>query len=159
MKAEERSRPAGKGIRAGKGPRKSFRVRKRWAIGLALLAIVGLGLGFSMLPPIYHLPGTPEKKTGADKARKDPRQDPKNHIRKMRSQELRRRFDQAVAMLHARKYEFAIAALHRVIELSPRLPEAHVNMGFALLGLEKHKAAQDFFQGAVALNPRRANAY
>jgi len=62
-------------------------------------------------------------------------------------------------MLHARQYDHAITALHRVLELAPRLPEAHVNMGYALLGLEQPQAARGFFQAAVELNPRQANAY
>jgi Flp pilus assembly protein TadD len=73
--------------------------------------------------------------------------------------ESRRRFDQAVLMLHARQYEHAVTALHRVLMLSPQMPEAHVNMGFALLGLKRVKEARDFFDGATALRPEQANAY
>jgi predicted Zn-dependent protease len=73
--------------------------------------------------------------------------------------ESRRRFDQAVLMLHARQYEHAATALHRVLMLSPQMPEAHVNMGFALLGLKRVKEARDFFDGATALRPEQANAY
>jgi Flp pilus assembly protein TadD len=73
--------------------------------------------------------------------------------------ESRRRFDQAVVMLHARQYEHAVTALHRVLMLSPQMPEAHVNMGFALLGLKRVKEARDFFDGATALRPDQANAY
>jgi hypothetical protein len=36
----------------------------------------------------------------------------------------------------------AITALHRVLELAPQLPEAHVNMGFALLGLQQAEPAR-----------------
>jgi tetratricopeptide (TPR) repeat protein len=73
--------------------------------------------------------------------------------------EARRRFDQAVVMLHAKQYEHAVTALHRVLVLAPQLPEAHVNMGFALLGLKRVKEARDFFDGATALRPDQANAY
>ncbi|MBX3608106.1 MAG: tetratricopeptide repeat protein [Piscinibacter sp.] len=73
--------------------------------------------------------------------------------------ELRERFEQAVLMLHAKQYEHAVTALHRVLELAPRLPEAHVNMGFALLGLGRAAAARDFFEAATALRPEQANAY
>lgn len=73
--------------------------------------------------------------------------------------ELRERFDQAVLMLHAKQYEHAVTALHRVLELAPRLPEAHVNMGYALLGLGRAEAARDFFEAATALRPEQANAY
>lgn len=73
--------------------------------------------------------------------------------------EVRRRFDEAVLMLHARQFEHAATALHRVLALAPTMPEAHVNMGFAMLGLGRAKEARDFFEGATALHPAQANAY
>jgi tetratricopeptide (TPR) repeat protein len=73
--------------------------------------------------------------------------------------EIRRRFEQAVVMLHARQYEHASTALHRVLILAPTMPEAHVNMGFALLGLQRPREALAFFEGASALKPDQANAY
>jgi len=39
------------------------------------------------------------------------------------------------------------------------MPEAHVNMGFALIGKENYKAAADFFSSAIELRPYQANAY
>lgn len=73
--------------------------------------------------------------------------------------ELATRFREAVLMLHAHNYDYAVTALHRVLELAPRLPEAHVNMGFALLGLERYAAARDFFRSAIELRPAQVNAY
>jgi tetratricopeptide (TPR) repeat protein len=81
------------------------------------------------------------------------------HQRQMQDREIQKRFQQAVLMLHARQYDNAVTALHRVLELAPRMPEAHVNMGYALIGLEKYEAARGFFLAAVELNPRQANAY
>jgi tetratricopeptide (TPR) repeat protein len=81
------------------------------------------------------------------------------HQQQMKDAEIRERFRQATVMLHARQYEHAATALHRVLALSPRMPEAHVNMGFALLGLQRAKEARAFFLGAIDLNPRQANAY
>jgi tetratricopeptide (TPR) repeat protein len=81
------------------------------------------------------------------------------HQQQMQQAELRQRFEQAVVMLHARQYDHAITALHRVLELAPRMPEAHVNMGYALIGLQQPQAAGGFFQAAIDLNPRQANAY
>ncbi len=85
--------------------------------------------------------------------------DPEAHARQYRIKELEERFEQAVAMLHAKQYEFAITALDRVIKLSPQMPEAHVNMGFAMLGLEHYEAARRFFFTAIDLKPYQANAY
>ena len=92
-------------------------------------------------------------------AKIDPKQDPKGHSKQLRLEQITQRFEQAVAMLHAKQYDYAITALHRVLELSPRMPEAHVNMGYALLGLERNKAAGDFFNTAIELSPYLGNAY
>jgi Flp pilus assembly protein TadD len=81
------------------------------------------------------------------------------HQQQMQKAEIRQRFDQAVVMLHAKQYDHAITALHRVLELAPRMPEAHVNMGYALLGLERAEAARSFFLAAIELRPGQANAY
>lgn len=81
------------------------------------------------------------------------------HARNMRPAEIERRFRESVMMLHAKQYREAMVALHRVLKLAPRLPEAHVNMGFALMGLERHQAARDFFRSAIELDTRRVNAY
>lgn len=73
--------------------------------------------------------------------------------------ELRTRFEQGVMMLQMRQYEYALTAFHQVLALEPKLPEAHVNMGFALLGLEQWKGARDFFESAIELRRDQMNAY
>ncbi len=87
------------------------------------------------------------------------RVDPTAHADARRRVEIALRFEQAVVMLHAKRYEHAITALHRVLELSPQMPEAHVDMGYALLGLGRYAAARDFFESALALRPAQHNAY
>jgi len=73
--------------------------------------------------------------------------------------EIQIRFDQGVALLHAKQYEFAVQALDKVIALSPGLPEAYVNMGFALLGLKQYENAGNAFNKATELKVEQANAY
>lgn len=75
------------------------------------------------------------------------------------SGELHERFQQAAVMLHAGQNEYALAALQRVIELAPQMPEAHVNTGFALVALGQAALAADHFQTAIELRPGQANAY
>ncbi len=89
----------------------------------------------------------------------DAEADPGGHARQYRERLIEERFQQAVAMLHAKRYDFAITALHRVIELVPGMPEAYVNMGYALIGKQDYKAAADFFNAAIELKPYQANAY
>lgn len=73
--------------------------------------------------------------------------------------EVHQRFQQGVVMLHARQHEHAMTAFHRVLQLAPQMPEAHVNMGYALLGLKRYDAARRFFEGAIALRTHQLNAY
>jgi tetratricopeptide (TPR) repeat protein len=57
------------------------------------------------------------------------------------------------------RYADAQVLLRRVIELAPRLPEAHVNMGFAWLGLQRAAQARESFEHALTLKADQANAY
>ncbi|MBP8309519.1 MAG: cbb3-type cytochrome c oxidase subunit I [Burkholderiaceae bacterium] len=82
-----------------------------------------------------------------------------SHVVERERTEVDLRFGQGVTMLHAKQFDFAVTAFHRVLKLRPNMPEAHANMGFALLGLSKFDAARDFFEGATALNPMQGNAY
>lgn len=89
----------------------------------------------------------------------DPRADGAAHAADKRKQEVARRFSQGVALLNAKEYEAAASELHRVLELAPQLPEAHVNMGFAMIGVERFALARDFFNSAIDLNTQQVNAY
>lgn len=89
----------------------------------------------------------------------DPHRDPAGHATQLREREIQLRFEQATVMLHSGQNEYAVAALHRLLALAPQMPEAHVNMGFALIGLKQTAAARDFFATAIELNPMQANAY
>ena len=81
------------------------------------------------------------------------------HLREKTEAEVKQRFQQGVVMLNAKEYEHALVAFHRVIELVPNMPEAHVNAGFALIGLGRFAIARDFFEGALALRKDQVNAY
>lgn len=83
----------------------------------------------------------------------------RQHAREQRAAEIDTRFKQGVIMLHTKQFDHAVAAFHRVIELAPKMPEAHVNLGFALLGRKDYKAALDFFHSATELKQDQLNAY
>lgn len=140
------------------------RDRRRLAALGTLALVLGLGAWLDDLPathaPVLPAAGSESAATSSPPApRADPKKAPAAHAAQARQAEVKRRFDEAVVMLHARQYEHAVTALHRVLALAPDLPEAHVNMGFALLGLQRTRAARDFFDGATALKPDQANAY
>lgn len=75
------------------------------------------------------------------------------------SHEVEYRFNQGVALLHAKRYDYAMTAFARVAELAPNMPEAYVNLGFALLGEEDYQHAANAFGKAIDLRPEQANAY
>ena len=76
-----------------------------------------------------------------------------------RSHRARQSFQQAVSMLQAGEFDNAVAALHDVLAVYPALPEAHVNMGYAMLGLGDTETAANFFHSASDLRPTLNNAY
>jgi len=120
---------------------------------LLLLGIVTLLVALSRNPELASL------QSHTKVVQIDPNKDPRGHAAAAREKAIAKRFQEAVMMLHAKKYDYAITALHRVIELAPRMPEAYVNMGYALLGMKKYKAAADFFNTAIELRPYQGNAY
>lgn len=128
-------------------------VRLRAIVLTAAAVIVGGALIHRALSPAAGKSAEPAIE------RADPHRDPARHAAESRAREIESRFQQAALMLHAGQHEHAAAALHRLLELAPQMPEAHANMGFALVGLKRHAAARDFFASAIELNPMQANAY
>ena len=84
---------------------------------------------------------------------------PAGHVQQKRQEAIAREFAEGVRLLAAREYQAAASALHRVLEYAPTMPEAHVNMGFAMIGLEQYAMARDFFEAAISLRTVQMNAY
>lgn len=74
-------------------------------------------------------------------------------------QRVQERFVQAISLLHAKRYDYAITALDSVLALAPDMPEAYVNMGYAFLGLEEFGPARGAFEKALELKLDQVNAY
>jgi tetratricopeptide (TPR) repeat protein len=72
---------------------------------------------------------------------------------------LQERFQQAVSLLHAKRYDYAITALDAVLAIAPDMPEAYVNMGYAFIGLEEFGPARGAFEKALELKVDQVNAY
>lgn len=142
------------GWRRDDAMRSKHDVRRR-AIAATAAAVVVLGAAIAWWPESQSWRRWPGKHDAED-AEAESRAD---HAAEKREAETRARFEQGVLMLHARQYEHAITAFHRVLELAPQLPEAHVNMGFALIGERRFAAARDFFASATELRRDQANAY
>jgi thioredoxin-like negative regulator of GroEL len=101
--------------------------RRLIAIPVAIIVIAAGGYGvdaFQEAGPVTQPTTEPHTMLGNEEARR-----------------AHQSFQQAVAMLQAGEFEFAVTALHDVLAVYPALPEAHVNMGYALLGLGEAESA------------------
>lgn len=116
------------------------RIRAFFLIGSVLVLVLLILAG---LPSNYRFNAALPASLGADPRQADG----------TRQRELTARFEQGVAMLQLGEFENAVTAFHRVLVLAPGLPEAHLNMGFALYELKDYQGAQHFFEGAKALAP------
>ncbi len=129
--------------------------RRPLALAITVAGVLALGGLIAYWPRSLPTPDMPAPQS----ALPDARVDPEGHVTAARANEIDMRFKQAAIMLHAGRYEDASVALHRLLELAPAMPEAHVNMGFSMVGLERYDVARDFFHGAIELRPTQANAY
>jgi tetratricopeptide (TPR) repeat protein len=68
-------------------------------------------------------------------------------------------FQHSVAILEAGQHENPLVSFHRVLELAPNLSDAHVNADYALLGMQRHLDAHDYFLSAIELKPNQVNTY
>lgn len=125
----------------------TYDVRMR-ALALTIIPIIAGGLAIAYLPGWLNMQTT----SGA-------KEDRALHAREKAEIEIQQRFQQGVNALNTKQYEQAISDFHRVLELSPAMPEAHVNSGFAMIGLGRYALARDFFEGAIALRKNQVNAY
>jgi len=104
-------------------------------------------------PPVSQSSLTPEE--GAKQAFRGAFQEPQSEAER----KVMERFQQAISLLHAKRYHYAITALDSVLTMSPDMPEAYVNMGYAFLGLEEFGPARGSFEKAIDLNMHQVNAY
>jgi len=132
---------------------RAVRDRRLRVVALTVAAVACGGLALAWIGGRIGQPATQTL------AVPDARLDPAGHAAARRQAEAEERFAQGVIMLHAKRYEHALTAFHRVLELEPASPQTHINMGFALVGLKRYAAARDFFESATALDRRQANAY
>jgi cytochrome c oxidase subunit I len=89
----------------------------------------------------------------------DLRQGEMNSTAQQRKQQIEHIFSQSASLLNTKQYEAATSQLQQLLELAPKLPEAHVNMGFAMLGLQRYEMARAAFETATELRRDQRNAY
>ena len=108
----------------------------------------GVG-GYSM--PAHLRSKKPAHARGPKRAFQEPQSESERQVAE--------RFQQAISLMHAKRYDYAITALDAVLALAPKMPEAYVNMGFAFIGLEEFGPAQGAFEKAIELKMDQVNAY
>lgn len=118
------------------------------ALALTLIPIIAGGLAITYLPGWLNTQSTSSAM-----------EDRAVHAREKTEAEIKRRFQHGVESLNAKQYEQALSDFHRVLKLSPGMPEAHVNSGFAMIGLKRYALARDFFESALELRKNQINAY
>jgi len=102
---------------------------------------------------------TKKSKNAADREKEKIQQAMAAHAQERIKLEINQQFQKSVALLQEKKFDEAVTALHRVLQLAPTMPEANANMGFAMLGLKRYAAARDFFSASIQLNKNQINAY
>lgn len=139
------------------------------AIGSLVSTLSGLQTGSSALSPVkgYTMPAhlrnvsnAPMSKTvspaqGAQQAFREAFTAPQSEL----EARVMERFQQGVSLLHAKRYDYAITAMDAVLGMTPNMPEAYVNMGYAFLGLEEFGPARGAFEKALELKLDQVNAY
>jgi len=119
--------------------------RARPRVAVAMLTAAAVALGGIMVGAIPREASPPAHEGVLAPSRQDSRVDAL--------------FRQGVAMLREHRHEQALGVFHELLVHAPRMPEAHVNMGYALLGLGRPVEAASSFQQATSLRPAQLNAY
>ena len=122
-------------------------------VAITLVLIIGAGMLLRYWPQSPGAPLPTQPVAAGPTRSKTPAPVP------ARQTALSKHFQVAVSALQDGHYQQALGDLHQVLRLAPKLPEAHVNMGFTLLGLGRAQAAADFFATAIELRPSQVNAY
>ena len=85
--------------------------------------------------------------------------DPNGHSKQQMELQTQQQFFDGAKLLQIGHYQQAITVFHKVLTQYPNLPEVHINLGFAMLGLEESTKAVKSFNYALELKPDEANAY
>ncbi len=89
----------------------------------------------------------------------DPRVDPEGHVRQARAQQAAELLAKAETMIDAGRFADAVEQINRAGPLAPDDPRAYVQMGRALQGQGDAAGARFYYERAIDLDPRFADAY
>ncbi|WP_332672015.1 tetratricopeptide repeat protein [Aromatoleum sp.] len=100
----------------------------------------------------------PEAREAAE-PRIDPGTDPAGHVRQARAQKAAALLAEAETLIEAGRHEAAAEVIHRAGPLAPDDPRAYFQMGRALQGKGDPAGARFYYERAIDLDPRYADAY
>ena len=153
-------------------------LRRSSALLLVVVTIVAVGYGIQRLPGDWTLTTEQKGSLGAVHSSPEPVVTPvqfdrqgwvlprvvsggesAHHASQQVAAQTQILFEHALLLLQEGRYRQAVKALEMVITLAPWMPEAFVNLGFALYELNEMDAARGAFLRAIELNPGQGNAY
>jgi tetratricopeptide (TPR) repeat protein len=73
--------------------------------------------------------------------------------------ELRKAFDEGVALSREGKYDDSVAAFNRAIALNPKCPDCFYNIGFAYAQKKDYAQSEENYKKALEVKPDYAEAY
>jgi tetratricopeptide (TPR) repeat protein len=85
--------------------------------------------------------------------------DPQGHSKQQQQMLVQQQFADAAKLLQIGHFKQSITVFHKVLRKFPDLPEAHINLGFAMLGLGELKKSVKSFNYALKIQPQAADAY
>ncbi len=109
--------------------------------------------------PTYLLDQGQSKVENNDQSKILAKLDPNGHSNQQIALRTKQQFADAAKLLQIGHFQQAITVLHKVLAQHPNLPEAHTNLGFAMLNLGELKKAVKSFNYALSVRPEEANAY
>lgn len=115
--------------------------------------------GYTMPAYLRSRPAVPGNKLNHVNGPKEAFREAFNEPQSELDRRVNERFQQAIGLLHAKQYDYAITALDAVLEMVPDMPEAYVNMGYAFIGLKEFGPARGAFEKAIDLKVDQINAY
>lgn len=95
----------------------------------------------------------------AAESRIDPGTDPVGHVRQARAQQAAGLLAEAETLIDGARYDAAVEVINRAGPLAPDNPRTYHQMGRALQGKGDPAAARFYYERAIDLDPRFADAY
>lgn len=136
------------------------RIAASAAVAGAVALAAALGATFHLLPDRgVVVSSTTEAQRTASAAAGDTAPDAGNAAPSRQDTVFRRHFQAGVSFLQRGHYRQAADVFGLARRIAPGVPEVHVNLGYAYLGLEEPELAVPAFRHAIDLRPAQANAY